>query len=226
MEMAMEMGKYFKVYRPVHVLLRLCINFLSSNSAGNDNGNGNIAGSGNSAGNGNTVTFPSVSLKDRDVGSSLTNILGSVTEPSAGNDNIFKDNGDGNGNEDGNDNSAGNKNGNSNTAGSGNSAGNSNTVNFKERDLAGTASGITNTLGSITNPTAGSGNTFEGNGDGNGNGNGNGNSAGNGNGNGNTAGSNNEAGNGNTVNVSPDVSPSITLPDVSLPDITLPDISL
>jgi hypothetical protein len=38
--------------------------------------------------------------------------------------------------------------------------------------------GITNTIGSVTNPTAGSGNSFEGIANGNGNGNGNGNSAG------------------------------------------------
>jgi hypothetical protein len=69
-------------------------------------------------------------------------------------------------------NSAGSNSGNNNVAGSGNSAGNGNTVTFpsilKDRDLVGSLSGITNTIGSITSPSAGSGNRFLGNGNGNG----------------------------------------------------------
>jgi hypothetical protein len=88
-------------------------------------------------------------------------------------------------NKNGNDNSAGNGNGNNNKAGNGNEAGSGNTINFpsisKERRSGGLAdmlSGVTNTIGSVTNPTAGSGNTFKDIANGNGNGNGNGNSAG------------------------------------------------
>jgi hypothetical protein len=95
-------------------------------------------------------------------------------------------------------------------------------------------SGITNTIGSVTNPTAGSGNSFQDIANGNGNGNGNGNSAGvrsyppyrrfaranvskNNNGNGNSAGNNNQAGFGNTVDVSPNTElPAITLPDINV----------
>ncbi|KAF2030703.1 hypothetical protein EK21DRAFT_100199 [Setomelanomma holmii] len=147
----------------------------------------------------------------------IDNIIGSVTNPGAGNDNQFTNNGSGNGNGNGNNNEAGNGNGNDNEAGSGNEAGNSNTFTFaktpsldsikdilKKREAGlldpaeGMLSGVTNTVGSVTDPTAGSGNTFEGNGNDNGNDNGNGNSAGNDNGNGNSAGNNNSAGNGNT----------------------------
>ncbi|KAJ4331991.1 hypothetical protein N0V87_008731 [Didymella glomerata] len=150
----------------------------------------------------------------------LSNILGSITNPSAGNNNIFEDNGDGNGSNSGNGNSAGSNSGNNNQAGTDNTAGSGNTVTFpsilKDRDLGSTLAGITNTIGSITNPSAGSGNRFLGNGNDNGSGSGNGNSAGDNSGNGNTAGSGNSAGNDNTINVSPEVSPSIELPDITL----------
>jgi hypothetical protein len=129
---------------------------------------------------------------------SLTNTLGSITNPGAGNDNIFKDIANGNGvsfsinesqlhtnanitlqNANGNGNSAGNNNGNNNNAGNGDAAGNGNSISLvKARDGSDLLSGLTNTIGSVTNPTAGSGNTFEGIANGNGNGNGNGNSAG------------------------------------------------
>ncbi|KAH3944924.1 hypothetical protein HBI56_152910 [Parastagonospora nodorum] len=138
----------------------------------------------------------------------LSNIIGSITNPGAGNNNKFEGIANGNGNGNGNNNEAGNNNGNNNEAGNKNGAGNGNTIKFpslglKERDaqpgLLDGLSGITNTIGSITNPTAGSGNSFKDIANGNGNGNGNGNSAGNGNGNGNSAGNGNQAGNGNSV---------------------------
>jgi hypothetical protein len=78
----------------------------------------------------------------------LTTILGSITNPSAGNLNKFFDNGVGNGI----------KNGNGNSAGVGN--GNDNTINLKERTI------VNSILGSITNPSAGTGNIFKGNGKG------------------------------------------------------------
>lgn len=117
---------------------------------------------------------------------SLTNILGSITNPGAGNNNLLKGNGNNNSNE--------------NEAGSANTVGNGNKLSLKDRSLLG--DGLTNTIGSITNPTAGSGNKLIGNG--------------NGNGNGNSAGSGNTVGNANSLNVSPNVSPSIALPDISL----------
>jgi hypothetical protein len=84
----------------------------------------------------------------------------------------------------GNHNSAGNGNGNHNSAGNDNQAASGNTFKFpsilEERKASydDPLSEIVNTIGSVTNPTAGSGNKFLGNLDGNGNKNGNGNSAG------------------------------------------------
>ncbi|KAF3008421.1 Extracellular matrix protein fras1 [Curvularia kusanoi] len=172
------------------------------NSAGNNNGNNNNAGVGNTAGSGNTVTFPSIGLKERAADGGLTGILGSITNPKAGSGNSFLGNGAGSGNNNGQGNTAGNNNGNDNSAGNGNIAGSGNTVTFpsiglKERAADG---GLTALLGSITNPSAGDGNKFLGNGAGSGNNNGQGNTAGNNNGNGNTVGSGNEAGSGNTIN--------------------------
>ena len=75
-------------------------------------------------------------------------------------------------------NSAGDNSGDNNVVGSKDSAGSGNTVTFpsilKDRDLAGSLSGLTNTIGSITNPSAGSGNRFLGNGNANGQNSGNG----------------------------------------------------
>jgi phage repressor protein C with HTH and peptisase S24 domain len=118
----------------------------------------------------------------------LLNTVGSITSPGAGNDNIFENNGNSNGQNNGNGNSAGNNNGNDNVAGNENSAGNGNTFNLpsltgllgKEkrtpdvvRDLLSPITGtLTNTVGSITSPVAGSGNSFLGNGNNNGQGNG------------------------------------------------------
>ncbi|KAH7408606.1 hypothetical protein DE146DRAFT_752732 [Phaeosphaeria sp. MPI-PUGE-AT-0046c] len=162
----------------------------------------------------------------------LSNIIGSITNPGAGNDNSFEDVLNGNGNGNGNNNEAGNNNGNNNEAGNNNQAGSGNKVTFpslggilkkREASLLDPLEGITNTIGSVSNPTAGSGNDFKDILNGNGNGNGNGNSAGNGNGNGNSAGNGNQAGSGNTVTVSPDT--PITLP--ALPDINFsPTINL
>jgi hypothetical protein len=82
-------------------------------------------------------------------------------------------------NENGNNNEAGNDNGNDNEAGNDNQAGSGNTVTFPsvfaKRDIV---RDVMNTIGSVTNPTAGSGNEFTDNLNGNGNGNGNGNEAG------------------------------------------------
>jgi hypothetical protein len=108
----------------------------------------------------------------------------------SGNDNEFLGNLNGNGNKNGNGNEAGNKNGNGNEAGNDNSAdhnsigsGNSVLGGLKERTEKGSSGEmLSNIIGSITNPTAGSGNKLKDNLGGNGNGNGNGNSAGNGNG--------------------------------------------
>ena len=126
--------------------------------------------------------------------------------------------------------------------GSGSSAGVGNTLNLggilKARQLPDLTNVLSeleleNTIGSVTNPTAGSGNSFLGNGANSGNNNGQGcvlfcsftasqltrlsNSAGDNSGNGNTIGSGNTAGSGNSINVSPDVA----LPNISLPDINL-----
>ncbi|KAF2821320.1 hypothetical protein CC86DRAFT_458997 [Ophiobolus disseminans] len=137
----------------------------------------------------------------------LTNILGSVTRPGADNNNEFTDNGNNNGNDNGGNNSAGNDNGNDNLAGSQNEVGNDNTFSFpslknvlneREAGLLDPLRGMTSTVGSVTDPTAGSGNSFIGNGNDNGNNNANGNSAGNNNGNNNQAGSGNKVGNGNS----------------------------
>ena len=94
---------------------------------------------------------------------SITGVLGSITSPSAGNDNFIGDNGVGNGNNNGNSNSAGNGNGNGNSAGNSNQAGSGNTITprVKARALGDSITGI---LGSITNPSAGVGNTITGNG--------------------------------------------------------------
>ena len=118
----------------------------------------------------------------------LSNIIGSVTKPSAGNDNEFKDNGNNNGQNNGNGNSAGNNNGNDNVAGNENSAGNGNTFNLpsltgllggKEKrqpdvvkDVMSSVTGTLTNIGSVTSPIAGSGNSFLGNGNSNGQGNG------------------------------------------------------
>ncbi|KAJ4350516.1 uncharacterized protein N0V89_009137 [Didymosphaeria variabile] len=175
----------------------------------------------------------------------VTGILGSITDPSAGDGNKIIGNGQDNGNSNGNGNAAGNGNGDGNSAGNGNQGGNGNAINFERRGNS--EEGLTAVLGSITNPSAGDGNTIDGNGAGNGmsqmclvlnvylracntnrdvsqetsdkstgNGNGNGNSAGNGNGNGNSAGNGNQAGNANSINVGDVTLPSVTLPDVDL----------
>lgn len=69
--------------------------------------------------------------------------------------------------------------------------------------LSGLVGGLTSTVGSVTNPSAGSDNLISGNGNNNGQNNGNGNSAGNANGNNNQAGTGNAAGNGNSFNLRP-----------------------
>ena len=78
-------------------------------------------------------------------------------------------------------NSAGNNDGNNNVVGSGSSAGVGNTLNLggilKARQLPGLTNALSeleleNTIGSVTNPTAGSGNSFLGNGANSGNNNG------------------------------------------------------
>jgi hypothetical protein len=84
----------------------------NDNSAGNGNGNHNKAGNGNEAVSGNTFKFPSISKERRSGGyedmlSGITNTIGSVTHPTAGSDNTFKDIANGNGNGNGNGNSAG-----------------------------------------------------------------------------------------------------------------------
>ncbi|KAJ4363586.1 hypothetical protein N0V83_009882 [Neocucurbitaria cava] len=158
----------------------------------------------------------------------LNNVLGSVTNPSAGDNNVFEGNGnqDGNGNgkENGNGNVVGNGNGKDNEAGNDNKSGNDNTFSFdglsgleKRVAVAGDMlESIDSTVGSVTHPSAGDENKFLGNGNGNGNGNGQGNGddnkVGNGNGNGNEAGTGNSAGNGNSFIVSP---------ETELPDVTL-----
>ncbi|KAJ4305271.1 hypothetical protein N0V90_000802 [Kalmusia sp. IMI 367209] len=135
----------------------------------------------------------------------VTGIIGSITNPSAGNGNNIVGNGQNNGNGNGNGNAIGNGNGDGNGVGNGNQGGNYNVINLgglKQRDvveeLEPSLSGV---VGSVTKPSAGDGNTITGNGNGNGNGNGSGNSAGNGNGNGNSAGNGNQALNGNVVNL-------------------------
>ncbi|KAH8704640.1 hypothetical protein GQ44DRAFT_763950 [Phaeosphaeriaceae sp. PMI808] len=134
--------------------------------------------------------------------SKLTNIIGSITNPSVVSDNVFEGNGNNNANGNGNDNEVGNHNGNNNEAVSNNEIGNDNTLNLNILKARKAGLGdITNTILSVTEPAVGSGNSFQDNGNGNGNGNGNDNDVGNNNGNGNEAASGNEVGNGNTINI-------------------------
>lgn len=165
------------------------------NSAGNENGNDNKAGDGNKFGNGNKFEIEELYERGHSEGPSA--IIGSITNPSAGDDNDIEGNGNKNGNMNGNGNEAGDKNGNQNAAGDGNKFGNGNKFEVDDLSKRGHSEGATEIIGSITHPSAGNGNDIEGNGDGNGNGNGNGNKAGNGNGNGNVAGSGNQFGNDN-----------------------------
>lgn len=121
----------------------------------------------------NSISAPTPALKDGLPG--ITGILGSITEPSAGDGNKIIGNGQNNGNGNGNGNAAGNGNGDGNSAGNGNQGGNGNSINFgmKERGMVsdltgGLKGGVNGVVGSITHPSAGNGNTIDGNGVGNG----------------------------------------------------------